>query len=66
MPAAGNEKPIVLGADNNNDAALPDSDFLDGRLDEVRIETVARSQEWLRIDYLSMTDQLIRYEVVAE
>lgn len=63
LPAAGNEKPIILGADNNNNASLPDADFLDGRLDEVRIETVARSAEWLRIDHLAMTDQLIRYEV---
>jgi len=66
LPAAGNAKPIVLGADNNSAAATPDADFLDGRLDEVRIETVARTAEWLRVDHLSMTDQLIRYEVADE
>jgi hypothetical protein len=32
-----------------------------GRLDEVQIETVARSAEWLRVDDRSMTDQVIRY-----
>jgi hypothetical protein len=53
-----------MGADNNSGAAEPRVDLLDGRLDEVRIETVARSTEWVRVDYLSMTDQLIRYELL--
>jgi hypothetical protein len=66
LPDPGNEKPINLGADNNSNASMPDADLLDGRLDEVRIETVTRSAAWLRTDYLSMTDQLIRYEVVSE
>ncbi|HMG53763.1 MAG TPA: LamG domain-containing protein [Kofleriaceae bacterium] len=64
LPPPGTERPIVLGADNNSGAAEPRVDLLDGRLDEVRIETVARSSEWVRADYLSMTDQLIRYEVL--
>lgn len=64
LPAPGTERPIVLGADNNSGDAEPRVDLLDGRLDEVRIETVARSAEWVRADYLSMTDQLIRYEVL--
>jgi hypothetical protein len=64
VPPPGTERPIVLGADNNSGAAEPSVDLLDGRLDEVRIETVARSTEWVRADYLSMTDQLIRYEVL--
>jgi len=64
LPPPGTERPIVLGADNNSGAAEPGVDLLDGRLDEVRIETVARSTEWVRADHLSMTDQLIRYEVL--
>jgi hypothetical protein len=64
LPPPGTERPIVLGADNNSGSPQPRDDLLDGRLDEVRIETVARSAEWMRADYLSMTDQLIRYEVL--
>jgi hypothetical protein len=66
FPAPTRLNPIVLGADNNSATSMPNSDFLDGRLDEVRVETVARPAEWLRVDHLSMTDQLIRYEVVPE
>jgi hypothetical protein len=62
VPPPGDERPIVLGADNNDDSPEPGVDLLEGRLDEVRIETVARSSEWVRADYLSMKDQLIRYE----
>ena len=65
LPPPGTERPIVLGADNNSGDPEPGVDLLDGSLDEVRIETVARSREWVRADYLSMTDQLIRYEVLA-
>lgn len=64
LPPPGTERPIVLGADNNAGGPEPGVDWLDGRLDEVRIETVARSAGWVRADYLSMTDQLIRYEVL--
>lgn len=62
LPPPGTERPIVLGGDNNDGTADPKYDLLDGRLDEVRVETVARSAEWVRTDYLSMTDQLIQYQ----
>ena len=64
LPPPGTERPIILGADNNTGIAAPNIDWHDGYLDEVRIETVARSSEWVRAGYLSMTGQLIRYELL--
>lgn len=58
--------PIYLGCDRNNNLMMtppgvPDRDFLDGRLDEIRIERTTRSQAWITADVVSMRDQLISY-----
>ena len=55
-------KPIYLGVDVNVFNTPPVfSDFMDGVLDEIRIESVERSAEWIRVDNLSMRDALISY-----
>jgi Concanavalin A-like lectin/glucanases superfamily len=57
----GSRNPINVGADVNGCAAgvdcPPDNDWIDGVLDEIRIERDERSQT----DYRSMTDQLLTY-----
>lgn len=60
--------PIFLGADRNSaitPAGKPDDDFLDGLLDEVRVENVARSPAWMAAADLIMRDEAITYEAVA-
>jgi hypothetical protein len=60
----GSSQPVVyLGADRNAIGAenVPDNAFLDGMLDEVRLENVARSPAWIAYDEASMRDQLITY-----
>ena len=52
--------PVVLGGGSNGGAI--DSEFLDGLLDEVRIERVARPASWIAAQHLSMTDALVTYE----
>lgn len=56
-----NQNPIFLGADRDTAQAAPDVSFLDGVLDEVRIETVERTRVWIHADYLSQSGGLIRY-----
>lgn len=55
---------ILLGADRNNGAA-PDADFVDGRIDEVRVENVSRSHAWLAFDNASQRDAVITYGAVG-
>ena len=57
--------PILLGADHNSAAGIADADFVDGRIDEVRLESVVRDAAWLRYDNLSVRDQLITYGPVT-
>jgi hypothetical protein len=57
--------PLLIGADHNSSSVLPDADFVDGRLDEVRLESIARSAAWLAYDDLSVRDALIAYGPVA-
>ena len=62
--------PIYLGADRNNydemtPAGVPDLNFVDGSLDEVRIENVARSPAWLAYDLASQQDAIISYGPVV-
>ena len=47
----------IIGAD----ATGPIGEFFDGAMDEVRISDVARSKDWIRAQYLSMTDTFINY-----
>ena len=70
LPASGRPartaNPLFLGADRNNGSGntppgVPDADFLDGALDEVRVERTARSAAWQEASYLAMQDQAISY-----
>jgi hypothetical protein len=54
-------KPIYIGADNNNGGSGPDDDFVNGTIDEVRLEMVARSAAWIAADHASATDGWITY-----
>lgn len=55
---AASRNPIYLGSRGS-------TDFLDGALDEVRIETIVRSRAWIETDYLSVADALITYGPVS-
>lgn len=60
--------PIFLGADRNSASTppnTPDDDFLDGLLDEVRLESVARSPAWMAAGDLIMRDEAITYGAAA-
>jgi hypothetical protein len=50
--------PVLLGADCNSCGTTPSSDFVAGAIDEVRIESVARSDGWLIAEALDLADQL--------
>ena len=64
-PVQDSNRPITLGADINASASNdPNDDFFDGTLDEVRVEAVARSAAWVKIQHRSMTDQLATYGAV--
>lgn len=68
---SGTARPIFLGAGRNNDPVVvpidtPDCDFVDGLLDEIRIEHTARSPAWIAADVASMRDELVRYGAVEE
>lgn len=56
--------PMYLGGDCNGCTQAPDSDFVDGLIDEVRFEQTARTSAWIAADYASMTDQAITYGAV--
>lgn len=51
---------VFIGADSNS-GGTPDADFPTGRLDELRLEHVARSPPWLAYDVLSQRDMVITY-----
>ena len=55
--------PVFLGAARDGDApaGMPDHDFVDGTLDEIRLENVVRPVDWLVADDASQRDQLITY-----
>jgi hypothetical protein len=57
---------LYLGCDRNNftgvePPAVPDTNYLDGALDEVRLESVARPPDWLGFEDHAMRDQVITY-----
>jgi hypothetical protein len=58
--------PIYIGADHNSTSANPDADFIDGKIDEIRLETVARTPAWIAYDVAAMKDQVINYGSVTE
>ena len=47
----------IIGAD----ATQTVDEFFDGAIDEVRISDVARSDDWIKAQYLSMSDAFINY-----
>ncbi|HEY4177584.1 MAG TPA: LamG-like jellyroll fold domain-containing protein [Kofleriaceae bacterium] len=55
--------PFFIGAGNNNTIPREEAmdDFVNGRLDEIRIENVVRSDAWIRGDYLSASDAVTTY-----
>jgi len=54
-PTGGSDTSVLIGTDQT----FVDEDAFEGRIDEVRIESAARSSDWIRAQYLSMTDALI-------
>jgi hypothetical protein len=72
-PTAGalahSPNPVMLGAcrnniDGTNRTTIPDTDFIDGVLDEVRLENVVRSPAWIAYDVLAMQDGAITYGAI--
>jgi biopolymer transport protein ExbB len=63
-PVVHSLRPILIGADAGVGAAA-DADFLDGLVDEVKIESAVRDPTWIQIDDLAMRDQLLQYGPVA-
>ncbi len=64
-PIQDSARPVTLGGDINASAAdILNDDWFDGTIDEVRIEAAARSAAWVRIQYLSMTDQLATFGAI--
>jgi hypothetical protein len=65
MPGPGplltSSNPLYMGADCNNGAGCPDDDFVDGNLDEIRIESGVRSAGWIAYEHASMIDQVISF-----
>ncbi|MBP6839423.1 MAG: hypothetical protein KA190_19150, partial [Kofleriaceae bacterium] len=55
---------FFLGADCDvcpAGAVAANSDFIDGAIDEVRLETVPRSPAWLAVQVASMRRQLVTF-----
>ncbi|MFN0253332.1 MAG: LamG-like jellyroll fold domain-containing protein [Kofleriaceae bacterium] len=50
--------PVHIGADSNRMSGAPNVDFVDGDIDNVRIESVSRSPAWIRADFLSANGEL--------
>jgi len=59
-PVVHSPRPILIGADASAGAG-PDADFLDGLVDEVKIENVVRDPAWIEADDLATRDQLLQY-----
>jgi hypothetical protein len=51
--------PVEFGADCNSCGGPPDDDFFDGAIDEARISDIARSDAWLRAEYLNLTGSFV-------
>jgi hypothetical protein len=62
MPATGtihvSSNGLILGAGCNACGGTPSGDFVPGVIDEVRIESVVRSDDWLTAEALDLADQL--------
>ncbi|HTR55101.1 MAG TPA: LamG domain-containing protein [Kofleriaceae bacterium] len=65
-PIADSGDPVYIGADRNNSGGttpvgVPDIDFVNGAVDEIRIENVARDAAWIAYDLASQEDAIISY-----
>jgi hypothetical protein len=65
-PVVDSHNAIMLGAkraniDGTNQSTVPDANFVDGILDEVRFENVARDASWIAYQVAAMKDQIIDY-----
>ena len=58
---AQSANPIFLGADSESLPQSPDDEYVDGQIDELRIDSVARTPAWIAADHASQTDAWIRY-----
>ncbi|MEZ4380737.1 MAG: DUF2341 domain-containing protein [Nannocystaceae bacterium] len=58
--------PLTLANVNDTLASLDDVRFWIGELDELRLAAVGRSPAWIRVQHLSMTDQLVDYSAADE
>ena len=56
-------RPLFVGADRDGGSVVgkPDGDYLQGTIDEVRIEVVARDAAWIVYEDRAMRDQVITY-----
>ena len=55
--------PVLIGCDEES-SAQPNANYLDGAVDEIRIEKVVRSANWIRYDDAAQRDLVITYGVV--
>jgi hypothetical protein len=63
---AHSANPILFGADRNDTngttpVGIADSDFIDGTVDEVRLENVARDANWIGASIAAAQDMIISY-----
>jgi hypothetical protein len=61
---AQSANPIFFGADSESLPPSPDDEYVDGQIDEIRIESVARPPAWIAADHASQTDAWISYGAV--
>ncbi len=62
------DRPIFLGADRSSGGGVvtvPTSDFVDGILDELRIQVVARPAAWIEYDARAQRDDAITYGAIT-
>jgi concanavalin A-like lectin/glucanase superfamily protein len=67
-PLISNARPLFIGGDRGDGStspAVPTGDFLDGTVDELRLQTVARPQPWIAYDLAAQRDQVITYGPVV-
>lgn len=54
--------PVWIGSGCNGCTGAPNSDEIDGAVDEARIESVARSDGWLYAEYVNLAGALVEIE----
>jgi Concanavalin A-like lectin/glucanases superfamily len=58
---AQSANPMHFGADSNAPVPAAVTELVDGLIDEIRIDSVARSAAWIAADHASQTDAWITY-----